>query len=518
MDDNQTLAILIKFGLDDAKAQQALAEIGNLQASTKAAAGTMEGFSEAAKGAEKRIEGVSGGSREMYRIFSEMDRIMPGLGEGLRAVFTGPLGIAGLGLVSVLELNKAYQKWQDDAHDRFVKLIQDADDYNNVITKLLANGDTQDEQFTKRTELTAKLDELTDSVNEKLARQIQLINASKEAFDQAIETTDKIRENTEASADAVLKMQEALGNITSMQGELIDINKKANDEMQRVKDEMDKAQKSVFEKLGELNAQQGQLGGLGTSEQVSAAKEAAENNKKVNDAMIHGFADTQKKFNTTMGDLLGNLPGHEGQGILAPIASKLLLPGITAAQIQDIQKQFQTAFRQTNLAYEAGAGGPGERALAAFSSMVQAATQQAEYLQKYNQAKANAPSIDAQTETTTEAYNQFLKLTQQIPRTASKSRTGVRECKKCIYVSTFDNPTAGGSRGDNGTTKNWRINPANRCARITRIDDRHALWTDAAPATTVYNERRAAGSGVPGFAGSNRVHEQSNREHIAPAC
>lgn len=115
-DADKIVSILIKFGtLNPEAAQQAAAEILKVRAATQDAGRDLGNMGEDLGLAEKRFEGVSGQSRETYRIFSELDRVAPGLGEALRAVFVGPL--AGVGaLIFVLDLLvEKFEKIQEAA-------------------------------------------------------------------------------------------------------------------------------------------------------------------------------------------------------------------------------------------------------------------------------------------------------------------------------------------------------------------------------------------------------------------
>jgi hypothetical protein len=108
---DKVLNILIQFGLDDKQAREAITQINKVAEASKTVGTSLGHYQEAAEGAEKRIEGVSGSSREMYRIFYELDRLAPGLGETLRATFTGPLGAIGLLIFGVVGLKSALSEY-----------------------------------------------------------------------------------------------------------------------------------------------------------------------------------------------------------------------------------------------------------------------------------------------------------------------------------------------------------------------------------------------------------------------
>lgn len=99
------LNLLNEGKIDEAK--KGLLDLGDASKSLSQKQSELgDGFNEAGKGAEK----ASGEGREMFRIYSDLDRLAPGLGEGLRAMVTGPLGAIGALLVG---LNAAKSAWED---------------------------------------------------------------------------------------------------------------------------------------------------------------------------------------------------------------------------------------------------------------------------------------------------------------------------------------------------------------------------------------------------------------------
>lgn len=113
-DTDKEYRIKITTTADMQGATSALDKLGDV---SKSVSGTQYDLGEDIGKVEKRIEGVSGQSREFYRIMSELDRFAPGLGESLRAIFEGPLASIGLLIFGATELKGVLEKYQEKLDD-----------------------------------------------------------------------------------------------------------------------------------------------------------------------------------------------------------------------------------------------------------------------------------------------------------------------------------------------------------------------------------------------------------------
>ncbi|HEV2329372.1 MAG TPA: hypothetical protein VGY56_11355 [Verrucomicrobiae bacterium] len=111
-DESKNLEFKITAAYDGSGPKKAADDFEAVGDAAKKASGTGTDFGETLEGVAKRAEGVSGESREMYRIFSELNRIAPGLGESLRAAMTGPLGAASLLVLGLYEAKVALEEYE----------------------------------------------------------------------------------------------------------------------------------------------------------------------------------------------------------------------------------------------------------------------------------------------------------------------------------------------------------------------------------------------------------------------
>lgn len=108
-DSDKELKISIVTQADTAAAVGAADAIANVGKAADLASASQFNLTADLQKVEKRIEGVSGQSREMYHAFYELDRIAPGVGESLRGAITGPLGAAGALLFNLYFIKQALE-------------------------------------------------------------------------------------------------------------------------------------------------------------------------------------------------------------------------------------------------------------------------------------------------------------------------------------------------------------------------------------------------------------------------
>jgi hypothetical protein len=325
MDADQSLNVEIKLGLDGqenaAKAKEAIAgvaqESGNLSQSQYNLEGDLGKV-------EKRIEGVGGQSREMYRVFSQIDRLVPGLGEGLRGAITGPLGMMAalffttdLVLGKFKEFDKELDAIADQAADptfldgiraRTEALMQAADAAQEYAAKLYNGVDGEQGIITM--------------LNQELALQ-EAINEARDKADSA----------GQSAAGAKTRADEARGTITpemAIQQEADEKKKAATDETAKKQAAQDK---EVADKQAALAALQTQMpawvntqtGAFATAQETAAAMIKAHT-----DAVAQRTADTNaggpetdkryKELNKTLNNPPDNHSSRELNWILKAIS------------------------------------------------------------------------------------------------------------------------------------------------------------------------------------------------------
>ena len=201
-DSDQTLKLLVQFGVVNAAdvkaAQDLIVETG------KAAGKAGEAHGEMGKGIEKAGEAAEHANHHhdiSRHLFSEINRIAPGLGESLHAAFSGPLGailLVGIAIHEVQEKLKEYNEELD-------KQAEDA--YAPHLTALAALQKAWDDAATHMAEYNAKLEhagEDKDPIGTQIKRLKELEKAQTESDKKIIESQARLEEQAIRTRNALL--------------------------------------------------------------------------------------------------------------------------------------------------------------------------------------------------------------------------------------------------------------------------------------------------------------------------
>ncbi len=166
-DETKDLQFKITTTADTAGAKAAADAIDAVGGAAKKTSANQYDLGEDLEKVEKRVEGVSGQSREMYHIFDDMNRIAPGLGESLRGLITGPLGMIGALLFGLGEAKAAWDRY-DEALEKVL---------GENLTEGIDKAQALAQAFTGITDAVASATTAWDSSGEVLDRALKNIQA-----------------------------------------------------------------------------------------------------------------------------------------------------------------------------------------------------------------------------------------------------------------------------------------------------------------------------------------------------
>ncbi len=317
MSDTRKFEIQVSTSFNPAGSQQATESLQNVGKATGQAGEKAETFNKH--------------GREMHRIFGQLDRLAPGLGESLKAILS-PEAAPLVGVVVALELvAKLFEKIKADG-EAFNKIMEETPDFSGIKNSVESTASAMVDAARKSEEFFASINKILD------AQQTVAENADKlvKTLEHQKTVEDEIARAKKDQVAAELELLKQKGQITPEQYDIAKIKLESVSAREAAQREVDYLKKEKESEESSRGTAEQNLENLGKKEKAAQDRAAAAD-KAVKDAeQRHAHAKTELEEVTEQiaGDKKGEKPGL--QSYVNDARSKLSsqLEGMSDAELR----------------------------------------------------------------------------------------------------------------------------------------------------------------------------------------